>query len=87
MIHSKQVTKTVEANGHRFDIVRVKYWGFRCNSLSTSWELHKDGVLVSKHSLLREAKQTLAGLTAPLRERLCTPMTVGEAALAASTVL
>ena len=82
MIHSKQVTKTVEANGHKFDIVRVKYWGFRCNSLTTSWEMHKDGVCVSHHFLMRDAKEKLDQLTVPLRERLCTPMTVGQAALA-----
>ena len=86
MIHSKQVTKTVEANGHRFDIVRVKYWGFRCNSLSTNWEIHKDGVSMSNHMFLRDAKEKLDQLTVPLRERLCTPMTVGQAAIAMSTV-
>lgn len=82
MIHSRKVTKTIDANGHRFDIVRVKYWGFRCNSLTTSWEIYKDGVCVSHHFLMRDAKQTLAVFTAPLRESLCTPMTVGEASIA-----
>ena len=62
MIHSKQVTKTVEANGRRFEIVRVKYWGFRCNSLTTNWEIHRDGVRVSNHMFLRDAKESLAQL-------------------------
>lgn len=87
MIHSTKVTKTVEANGHRFEIVRVKYWGFRCNSLDTSWKIYKDGVCVSHHLFMRDAKEKLAQQTAPLHERLCTPMTVGEASVALATVL
>ena len=86
MIHSRKVTKTIQANGHRFDIVRVKLWGFQCNSLTTCWEIHKDGVCVYNHIRLRDAKQTLAFFTVPLRELLCTPMNVGEASIAASTV-
>jgi hypothetical protein len=31
--------------------------------------------------------QAASALAAPLREHLCTPMTVGEAAIAASTVI
>jgi len=81
MIHSKQVTKTIEANGHSFQVVRVKYWGWRCNSLSTSWEILKNGEVVARHTYLREAKADLAKLTQPLRERLCTPMTVGQASI------
>jgi hypothetical protein len=86
MIHSKQVTKTVEANGHKFQIVRVKYWGWNCNSLSTRWEVHKNGEVIAHHTYLRDAKADFVELTSPLRERLCTPMTVGEASIAASTV-
>ena len=46
-----------------------------------SYRLH------SAHDTQAEAETEATRIAAPLRERLCTPMTVGEAAIAASTVL
>lgn len=81
--HSKTIVHTEGA----FTLVRVRYWGFRCNSLSTCWEICKDGARVAQWTRMRDAKRNLAELTTPLRERLCTPMSIGQATIAASTVI
>jgi len=83
MTHSE----TIIAREGEFSIVRVRYWGFRCNSLSTYWEIRKAGNSVAHWSRMRDAKKEFKQLTSSLRERLCTPMTVGEASLAASSVI
>jgi hypothetical protein len=80
-------SETIVAREGAFALVRVRYWGFRCQSLSTCWEIHKDGARVAQWTRMRDAKRNLAELNVPLRERLCTPMTIGEASAAASTVL
>jgi hypothetical protein len=64
MIDSKQVIQTVEANGVKFEIVRVRSYGFRCNSLETDWEIHKNGQLLCCRTRLRDAKKELAELAA-----------------------
>ena len=75
--HSKTV---VHAEGE-LTIIRWKLWGFRCNSLSTLWILqnNRTGEELT-FSRLRDAKAYVARLATPLRERLCTPMTVVQAA-------
>lgn len=56
-----QSEKTVfSCNG--LDVVRVRYWGFRCNSLSTMWEIRRDGKWVGQSLRLKTAKeQVLSG--------------------------
>lgn len=46
-----------------------------------SYRLH------SVHDTQVEAEEEAARIAAPLRERLCTPMTVGQASIAAATVI
>ena len=82
MTHSE----TIIAREGAFTLVRVRYWGFRCNSLSTCWEIRKDGALVAHWTRMRDAKRNLSELTAPLRERLCTSMTIGEASINMASV-
>ncbi len=58
MTHSE---KTVFSSGN-LEIVRVRYWGFRCNSLSTIWQIRRDGKWVGQSLRLRDAKkQVLEG--------------------------
>lgn len=70
-----------------FKIIRWKFWPFRCQTISTVWIVMRGEEKVAMHSRLRDAKAEIQRLAMPLRERLCTPMTVGQASIAASTVL
>jgi hypothetical protein len=38
-------------------IVREQGYGFRCNSLSTSWSVYKDGQTFGSYSTLKRAKK------------------------------
>ena len=51
--------KTVFTSGP-FTVVRVKSWGFNCNSLYTSWEVLKDGKHVGDTLRLKDAKRYIA---------------------------
>jgi hypothetical protein len=55
MTHSKKTVFTLGA----YAIVRTRYWGFRCNSLSTIWEVTRDGQFVGQHLRLKNAKQAV----------------------------
>ena len=55
MTHSE---KTVFTLGD-LRIIRVKYWGFRCNSLSTSWEVKKLDQIVGNYLRLKDAKKAV----------------------------
>ncbi len=40
MVTERKIVKSVIVNGVcKYSIVREKYYGFRCNSLSTAWEV------------------------------------------------
>lgn len=55
MTHSKTIVFTLG----KFSIVRNRYWGFRCNSLSTIWEVMRDGQYAGQHLRLKDAKQAV----------------------------
>lgn len=40
-----------------FEVIRVEGYGFRCNSLSVSWEVHKGGHFFASFLRLKQAKQ------------------------------
>lgn len=42
-----------------YTIVRERYWGFRCQSLSTTWLVHREGEFVGSHLRLKDAKQAI----------------------------
>jgi len=54
-------TKTVFTDGN-YSIVRVRSYGFGCNSLSTSWEIHLDGQFLASALTLKAAKQLIKTL-------------------------
>jgi hypothetical protein len=51
--------KTVFTQGNII-IVRVQDYGFRCNTLSSSWEIFVDGKFRWTFSRLKDAKKTIA---------------------------
>jgi hypothetical protein len=55
MIHNK---KTVFTSGD-FTIVRVQSYGFRCNTLSSEWEVIQNGERIGYHLRLKDAKKFL----------------------------
>lgn len=59
--HSKTVTHTAG----EFAIVRWKFWGFRCESLSTAWivQNNRTGEELRTFTRLRDAKTEVARLT------------------------
>tara|TARA_R110002126_G_scaffold24817_1_gene85651 strand:+ start:655 stop:837 length:183 start_codon:yes stop_codon:yes gene_type:complete len=46
-------------------IVRVQDYGFRCNTLSSSWEIFVDGKFRWTFARLKDAKRTIAENTIP----------------------
>lgn len=54
--------KTVFTDGN-YSIVRVRSYGFGCNSLSTSWEIHLDGQFLASTLTLKDAKKLIKILT------------------------
>jgi hypothetical protein len=68
--------------------LRVWYWPRTENPYRVHTRLPgKPYRLHSAHATEVDAMAEFDRVATPLRERLCTPMTVGEAAVAASTVL
>lgn len=51
--------KTVFTQGN-ITIVRVQDYGFRCNTLSSSWEVHVDGQCRWTYIRLKDAKKSIA---------------------------
>jgi len=51
--------KTVFTQGN-ITIVRVQDYGFRCNTLSSSWEIHVDGKFRWTFARLKDAKKSVA---------------------------
>jgi hypothetical protein len=74
MITERKIVKSAIVNGVcKYSIVREKYYGFRCNSLSTAWEVIEHcGVygnpsmekVMSRHFRLVDAKEKIENLTA-----------------------
>jgi len=52
-------TKTV-FTANEISIVRVQSYGFRCNTLSSDWEVHMNGVKVQNFLRLKDAKKAIA---------------------------
>lgn len=44
----------------QISIVRVQSYGFRCNTLSTSWEIYVDGNQTATCIRLKDAKKLIA---------------------------
>jgi hypothetical protein len=80
-------SKTIVHTEGEFTIIRWKLWGFRCNSLTTSWIVRntRTGEDLCSFSRLRDARADVARRAAPLRERLCTPVSVADAAALLAT--
>jgi hypothetical protein len=53
------IRKIVFTQGN-ITIVRVQDYGFRCNTLSSSWEICVDGKFRWTFSRLKDAKKTIA---------------------------
>jgi hypothetical protein len=53
------IRKTVFTQGN-ITIVRVQDYGFRCNTLSSSWEIFVDGKFCWTFARLKDAKKTIA---------------------------
>lgn len=68
-------SKTIVSIEGDFTIIRWKVWGFRCNSLTTSWIVqNRTGEQVAVCSRLRDAK----GMVRKLHAKL-TPVSVEDA--------
>lgn len=52
-------SKTVFTQGN-ITIVRIQDYGFRSNTLSSSWEIHVDGKFRWSFLRLKDAKKTIA---------------------------
>lgn len=78
-------TTVLEANGAK--LIRWNSYAFCRPSVTTMWIVEANGEQVFLCYRKKDALPIFERAAAPLRERLCTPMTVGEAAIAASTVL
>lgn len=65
-------SETVVHTEGEFAIIRWKFWGFRCNSLTTSWivQNNRTGEQVTICSRLRDAKTQVARLATPLRAQV-----------------
>lgn len=84
--HKAEGRKVFDNSGKLIGYVRREYRAGRVGStrhrLDGFGYVGIDGVYKKAHTM-----EDLMRKMTPLRERLCTPMTVGEAAIAASTVL
>ena len=78
-------TTVLESNGAK--LIRWNSYGFRCNSLTTHWIVEVGGKRVWICARKKDALPVFERATASLRERLCTPMTVGQASIELSKVL
>jgi hypothetical protein len=73
MIAERKIVKSAIIDGVcKYSIVREKYYGFRCNSLSTAWEVIEHcGVygdfskqkIISRHFRLSDAKTLIQTLS------------------------
>ena len=57
MIDNKKTVFT-SATGE-FTIVRVQSYGFRCNTLSSDWEVMQNGQCIGNYLRLKDAKKFL----------------------------
>lgn len=81
-LNGKHYSVTIREDG------RISIWtSWQVPSVADRWSVHPTMIDMSTSvsPYGRLGKKILAALP-PLRERLCTPMTVGEASIAASTV-
>ena len=53
--------KTVFTSGE-YSIVREQYYGFRCNTLSTDWQIMHNGKSVWNYLRLKDAKKSLQAM-------------------------
>jgi len=54
--------KTVVTSGE-FAIVRIQSYGFRCNTLSSSWEIVRNGEFIGSYFRLKDAKKAFQAIT------------------------
>lgn len=78
-------TTVLEANGAK--LIRWNSYAFRRPSVTTTWIVEVNGEQILLCYRKKDALPIFERAAAPLRKRLCTPMTVGEAAIAASAVI
>tara|TARA_R110002126_G_scaffold13144_6_gene57452 strand:- start:630 stop:812 length:183 start_codon:yes stop_codon:yes gene_type:complete len=60
MIDNKKTVLTVGA----YSIVRIQSYGFRCNTLSSEWEVMQNGECIGHYIRLKDAKKYIQSLTA-----------------------
>jgi hypothetical protein len=58
MIDNKKTVLTVGA----YSIVRVQSYGFRCNTLSSEWEVMHEGKCIAYYIRLKDAKKYIQSL-------------------------
>ena len=58
MIGNKKTVLTIGA----YSIVRIQSYGFRCNTLSSEWEVMHDGKCISRYIRLKDAKKYIKSL-------------------------
>jgi len=59
MIDNKKTVLTIGA----YSIVRVQSYGFRCNTLSSEWEVMHNGECIGYYLRLKDAKKYIQSLT------------------------
>ena len=74
-----------ESNGAK--LIRWNFYGFRSSTLKTQWIVEVNGQQIFSAYRKKDALPFFEQATKPLRERLCTPMTVGQGSVAMSTVI
>jgi hypothetical protein len=58
MIDNKKTVLTIGA----YSIVRVQSYGFRCNTLSSEWEVMHNGECIGNYIRLKDAKKYIQSL-------------------------